>query len=62
MAYFAGIDVGSLSTDVVILDEKGVVAGYSIIQTGANSTEAAEKTSIRDRLFRTLNEKAFFIL
>ena len=43
MAYFAGIDVGSLSTDVVILDEKGVVAGYSIIQTGANSTEAAEK-------------------
>ncbi len=43
MDYFAGIDVGSLSTDVVILDANGVMAGYSIVQTGANSTEAAEE-------------------
>jgi len=42
MDYFAGIDVGSLSTDAVILDEKGEIAGYSIVETGANSTEAAE--------------------
>ena len=41
--YFAGIDVGSLSTDVVILDETGELRGYSIISTGANSTEAAEE-------------------
>lgn len=43
MDYFAGIDVGSLSTEAVILDASNVVAGYSIIQTGANSTEAAEE-------------------
>jgi activator of 2-hydroxyglutaryl-CoA dehydratase len=40
--YFAGIDVGSLSTDAVILNEEGELLGYSIISTGASSTEAAE--------------------
>jgi predicted CoA-substrate-specific enzyme activase len=43
MAYYGGIDVGSLSTEAVILDERGQLVGYSIIDTGANSTEAAEK-------------------
>jgi (R)-2-hydroxyacyl-CoA dehydratese activating ATPase len=43
MDYFAGIDVGSLSTDVVILDERDEILGYSIISTGANSTDAAEE-------------------
>ena len=43
MDYFAGIDVGSLTTDVVILDTRGEVAGYSIVETGANSTEASEE-------------------
>lgn len=43
MNYFGGIDVGSLSTDAVILDENGRIAGYSIVETGANSTEAAEE-------------------
>ncbi len=43
MGYYAGIDVGSLSTDVVILNDSGEMAGYSIVQTGANSTEAAEE-------------------
>jgi predicted CoA-substrate-specific enzyme activase len=43
MDYFAGIDVGSLSTDVVILDEGEKILGYSIISTGANSTDAAEE-------------------
>ncbi len=41
MEYFAGIDVGSLSTEVVILDQGGRVAGYSIVDTGVNSTESA---------------------
>lgn len=44
MEYFAGIDVGSLSTEVVIIEPGGKIAGYSIIQTGANSTEAAEES------------------
>ncbi len=43
MNYFAGIDVGSLSTEAVILDPRNGLAGYSIIQTGANSTDAAEQ-------------------
>ena len=41
--YFAGIDVGSLSTDAVILDEKGEILGFCIIPTGVNSTESAEE-------------------
>jgi predicted CoA-substrate-specific enzyme activase len=41
--YFAGIDVGSLSTEAVIIDARDGLAGYSIIQTGANSTHAAEE-------------------
>ncbi|NNG08024.1 MAG: 2-hydroxyglutaryl-CoA dehydratase, partial [Desulfobacteraceae bacterium] len=43
MDYFAGIDVGSLSTEAVILDAHNGLVGYSIIQTGANSTDAAEE-------------------
>lgn len=47
MDYFAGIDVGSLSTEVVILDTTGGLAGYSIVETGANSTDAAELAMAR---------------
>jgi len=43
LEYFAGIDVGSSSTEVVILDANSEMAGYSIVETGANSTEAAEQ-------------------
>jgi len=43
LKYYAGIDVGSLSTDVVILDDNGEVCGDSIIETGANSTDASEE-------------------
>jgi len=39
--YFAGIDVGSLSTEALILNTEGGPAGYAIIETGANSTDAA---------------------
>jgi (R)-2-hydroxyacyl-CoA dehydratese activating ATPase len=39
--YFAGIDVGSLSTEALILPVVGGPAGYAIVQTGANSTDAA---------------------
>jgi predicted CoA-substrate-specific enzyme activase len=44
MDIFAGIDVGSLSTDCVIINEKEEILSYSITETGANSTEAAEKS------------------
>ena len=39
--YFAGIDVGSLSTEAFILDGEGVAVGYGMLNTGANSTDAA---------------------
>lgn len=42
--YFAGVDVGSLSTETMILDTANEPAGYSIIQTGANSIDAASES------------------
>lgn len=44
MNFFAGIDVGSLTTDAVVLNSEGEIIGYSIVQTAANSTEAAEES------------------
>ncbi|MBI5575016.1 MAG: 2-hydroxyglutaryl-CoA dehydratase [Deltaproteobacteria bacterium] len=44
---FGGIDVGSLSTDVVLLDGKGKVAGQSIIATGASTRKAVEESLTR---------------
>ncbi|MEE8416809.1 MAG: acyl-CoA dehydratase activase [Desulfobacterales bacterium] len=41
--YFAGVDVGSLTTEVVILDAQKELAGYGIGLTGANSTKAAKR-------------------
>jgi len=51
MDFFAGIDVGSLSTDCVIINEKEEILSYSITDTAANSTEAAEK-SLEEALTR----------
>ncbi len=42
MPYYIGVDVGSLSTDVVVIDEEGKMVGSAIRFTGANSTRAAE--------------------
>jgi predicted CoA-substrate-specific enzyme activase len=39
----AGIDVGSLSTEAVVMDADGEVLGYSILPTGASSEMAGEK-------------------
>jgi predicted CoA-substrate-specific enzyme activase len=44
MDLFAGLDVGSLSTDCVLITEEEEILSYSITETGANSTEAAEKS------------------
>jgi len=42
--YTCGIDVGSVSTEVVILNEKdNKIASYIIATTGSNSKEAAKK-------------------
>ena len=41
--YFAGIDIGSLTCDAVIIDETGNVAAYEVALTGARSRAAGEK-------------------
>jgi predicted CoA-substrate-specific enzyme activase len=40
LRFFAGIDVGSLSADAVIIGEDRVVAAYAILPTGNNSRKA----------------------
>lgn len=40
---YAGIDVGSLSTDVVLLDAAGAVLGSAITATGASTRKAARE-------------------
>lgn len=41
--YFAGIDIGSVSTDVVIIDKEAKIKGYEIVPTGSSFNNAAEK-------------------
>jgi len=41
--YFCGVDVGSLSTDVCIINEPGHVLSEVVNPTGVNGAEAAEK-------------------
>jgi (R)-2-hydroxyacyl-CoA dehydratese activating ATPase len=45
--YYAGIDIGSLSTETVILDEAGRVVSYDISATGANSRLSGEQSFAR---------------
>lgn len=42
MICFGGVDVGSLSTETVIVDTAGEILGYAMVPTAANSTEAGE--------------------
>ena len=49
--YYAGIDVGSLTTDTVILDTRRRIVAYDISPTGANSKVAGE-SSFRHALDR----------
>jgi len=45
--YFAGIDIGSISTEVVIVDQGGKIRGYAIELTGAESRKAVERAFTR---------------
>ena len=45
--YYAGIDIGSLSTDTVILDASGRMVAYDISATGPNSRAAGEQSLSR---------------
>ena len=41
--FFAGIDIGSLTCDAVIIDDSGKVTAYEVAPTGARSRAAGEK-------------------
>ncbi len=45
--YYAGIDIGSISTEVVIVDADGKIAGYAIELSGAESAKALERALVR---------------
>jgi len=49
MHYFAGIDIGSLTCDAVIIDESARIVSSAIVLTGARSRAAIE-TAYRDAL------------
>ena len=38
-----GIDIGSLSTDAVLINEKKEIVAYEVIATGASSKKACDK-------------------
>ncbi|MFH1338321.1 MAG: acyl-CoA dehydratase activase [Candidatus Omnitrophota bacterium] len=40
---FAGLDIGSISTKAIIIDEDKRILSYEILRTGSNSKKAAEK-------------------
>ena len=42
--YFAGIDIGSLSTETVLIDQNAEVVAVNIIATGASSVKAARQS------------------
>lgn len=44
---FAGIDIGSLSTEAVLLDAAGNEAGAAVVATGASSRKACEEALFR---------------
>lgn len=43
MAYFLGVDVGSLSCDAVLVDEAARVVAWSVVPTGARNLKAIER-------------------
>lgn len=60
--YVAGIDSGSTSTDVVILDQDGKIKSTMIIPTGGGATMTAEKSLSWPWRKRALKRKRSFAL
>lgn len=63
MPYFAGIDVGSLSSDAAIIGQDGDLKGWSVTETGAHSTNAAEAAldAALDMAGLTRNDLSFVV-
>ncbi len=43
MEYFAGIDIGSLTCDAVIIDESAEIVSWAVVPTGAHARNSIEK-------------------
>ncbi len=43
MAYYLGIDIGSLTCDAVLIDEAGQTLAWAVLPTGARNQEAIER-------------------
>ena len=52
MEYFVGVDVGSATAKVVVIDATGEIAGYSILPTGASGNKTA--TECLNRISKSL--------
>ena len=52
-----GIDIGSLSTDVVLLNDKREIVASEVIATGASSKKAADKAFKKVLEVARLSEK-----
>jgi (R)-2-hydroxyacyl-CoA dehydratese activating ATPase len=57
MAYAAGVDVGSTQTKAVVIDERAVIVGRALIDTGANVVVAAESAYARALQDAAANEE-----
>jgi len=45
-SYFAGVDVGAVSTKAAIVDSGGILAGFVIVPSGVNPSGTAEKVYV----------------
>lgn len=59
----AGIDIGSITTDALLFDQEKGIAGYVILQTGADSRKVAEVAvdKVLAELGRDRSELAFVV-
>lgn len=53
--FWAGVDVGSCTTKVVLLDSSGHQRGWALVPTGVQSTQAAEQ-ALRQALISALSQ------
>ena len=57
MGFYAGIDVGSLTADAVLIDADGKIVSYAVLPTGNNSQKAATEAFEATLARAGLNEK-----
>jgi len=61
--YYIGVDVGSIATKAVLLDEEDKIISYHIVKTGANIQKAIN--SVRDFILKegklSINEISFIV-